>query len=181
MDTRKELLTIVGSTVYASVFRQRAEYLLENLHRGAGNQMRQSLASAGEDEVSEEIVVWGDRDEGGSGGGTDVLTLDPWMWEFEIAIIDRFGPLPDPGNTPTGDDTPTPTPCELLAQQIASMKSVIAAEETAIKAIEELLAEADSPAERKALQQQKRNALKNIRETRDLISKMKDEMKQLDC
>ena len=179
---RPQLLTIVANAVYGSVFRQRARKLLERLRTGAGEIIARDLVAShagGEDEVSEEVVVWGDRDEGG-GGGTDVITLDPWMWEFKMEIIIPYNVPTIPDQEP-GDDTPEIDPCTSLAQSLSTLRSVLAADKTSLQAFDELIAEASSPAERKALREQKRKTNESIKETEQLIKDVKDEMATLGC
>lgn len=188
--TRHERLTlVVGHLVYQQVLLARARALLQRIAMqrpgpaagGPGDDAARRSARGGEDEVSEEIVVWGDADDGG-GGGVDVLTLDPWMWTFTIAVID-LGPIP-PFNPPPGggNDTPPPSdPCAQLRLSIQSMQLSIAANETAIRAYDELIAEADSAEERKSLRRQKQQAKDSNRQMREAIAAAQAQMSALDC
>lgn len=122
--------------------------------------------------------MWGDRDDSSGGGGTDIVTLDPWMWEFTIKIsVPRTVPT-NPNPSP-GDDTPDP--CAALAQSLATLNAVLEADKTALQAFDELIAAANSPAERKALRAQKRETQKSIQETEQLIQDVKAEMAKLKC
>lgn len=132
-----------------------------------------------EEEVSEEVVVVADSDDTG-GGGVDVITLDPWMFEDHIStghVID----LPTPGDLPGGGDDTPDDPCAQLQNTINQMRSVIAADQTAINGLNELIAQADSAAEKEALREEKRKVKDDIQQLKEAIDDLEQQMKDMDC
>ena len=78
----------VGQRVFAAMMQARAAALT------ARNGSVGLMADA-DDDVSVEVTVWGDSDEDPGGGGTDVLQLDPWMFEANVKITVPWS-LPHP-------------------------------------------------------------------------------------
>lgn len=105
-------MAYVGCRVYAAVLRLRAGQL--RCPRALG------VAPPVEDEVSEEIVVWGESDDGG-GGSVDVLTIPAWMFEFHINTnLPPLGPTGGVGTPGGGGDTPETDPCAGLRNALDS-------------------------------------------------------------
>lgn len=166
----------VGNRVYGASLRLKAERLRRGQHQSAAMRM----AVAGDDEVSEEIVVYGESDDPG-GGGTDVLTLDPWMFEFHIEVAVPPLGIPNPSPTP-GDDTPEEDdPCTSYRQSLAMLEASLAADQTALKALDELIANADTRAEKKALREEKRALKQTIKDTEQTIEDLQAAMNDEGC
>lgn len=163
----------VGHRVMAAMMSVRATM--------ARNAMNGSAArrTADEEEPSVEVVVWGDTDEDPGGGGTDVLQLDPWMFEAHITITvppSLSWPPPPPGGT---DDPPKE--CQVGLAALDAEKSNLAAEQTALKVLQDFLAQADSHEEKASIRSQIRQVKDSISDIQKQISTDEATLKTQGC
>jgi hypothetical protein len=162
----------VGQRVFAAMMQARATAL--TAHNGAAH----ARAEDGDD-VSVEVTVWGDSDEDPGGGGTDVLQLDPWMFEANITVTIPWN-LPDPPDGPHGTDDP-PDTCKTGLAALDAMKSNLAADQTALNALETMLAQAGSHDEKKAIRGQIRKVKDSIATDRQQIASETANLKSEGC
>lgn len=160
----------VGHRVLAAMMQARALSALANGSAGR-------LTADADDDVSVEVTVWGDTDEGG--GGTDVLELDPWMFEATIHITVPWS-LPDPPQGPHGTDDP-PDECKTGLAALDAMKSNLAEQQTSLSVLETLLAQADSHEEKKAIRGQIRQVKDSMAETQTQIASETANLKSEGC
>jgi hypothetical protein len=162
----------VGQRVFAAMMQARAAALAA--HNGSAG-----LTADGDDDVSVEVTVWGDSDEDSGGGGTDVLQLDPWMFQASIKITVPWN-LPDPPQGPHGTDDP-PDECKMGLAALDAMKSNLAADQSALNALETMLAQAGSHEEKKAIRGQIRQVKDSIAENQNQIASETANLKSEGC
>lgn len=147
----------------------------------AGNENRRLQPLPEIEEVSEEIIVWGESGGGSSGGGgTDVLTPDPWMGEFHVDSKPMGGPLSHPNPHPK-HNTPEVTLCERLAQDLLMQQAALAAGKVELANKDSKIATANSPADKKALRQEKQAIRDRMKVIEKEMSDLKKQMKELKC
>ncbi len=154
----------LGARVFAQVLKEqlRSEGVLQP--RDGGGQQ----ASHGE--VSEEIVVYGERDPGG--GGVDVIQIPIEMFMVYIENIPILdippGWLPGPGG---GDDTPDPPPDPCAGQQntVDTLEAVQAADQLALDVLQEQLDGMQAGTEKRELRREIRELKDSLAETAEAL------------
>jgi len=167
-------LTHVGGRVYASILRLRASKIIERALGTAGG----GAARGDGDEVSEEIVVFGDSLDSG-GGGVDIITLDPFMTDFHIIV--KGGPILVPPPPPGGGGDTASDQCKDLAFALTSFRLVLISDELALDQLDEMIAAAQTREAKKLLREDKRRTEESIKTTKDAIKATEDEMARLGC
>jgi hypothetical protein len=164
----------VGQRVLAAMLRARAASTLRSLDDTA------RLTADADDDVSVEVIVWGDTDDGG-GGGVDVLQLDPWMFEAHIEITVPFN-LPGPaGPAGGGNDNDPADPCTKLGYTLEDLNTALGAQQDALGELQRDLDDAGSAAEKKAIRAEIRKVKDEMAETRKAIDDVKASQKAQGC